>query len=167
LVSCMLAIFLFLCPSAFADSVEQSELLGLMKKLNGLLDSKSGKTARAVSRSGRLVFNISLRTPSGNVEKTTLFCTATMSVVGAVSYTQARTVRPTRGPEGEGRLLCTITMNYHWPKVDPTNVIQLNVVAFTEFCTCPETPYRVSHDLPSITIPPDGITDIVEYTLVM
>ena len=45
-ITSMLAVFLFLCSPALADSAEQSELLGWIKKLNGLIEPKS--TTRAV-----------------------------------------------------------------------------------------------------------------------
>jgi hypothetical protein len=162
----MLAIFSFPCLSAFADSAEQKELLGLMKKLNGVLEGKSGTEAALPTerRRGEITLIINLPVRVGN----TVFCTVSMSAIGALSYTQTQTVRSNPNPPGGGITpLCIVTMRYNWPHVDPNNVIQLNVVV-TENCACPETPYRVSHDLPSINFPPNGVTvPPIGYTLHM
>ena len=161
----MLAILSFLCLSAFAASAEQRELLGLMKKLTGLLEPTSERTAAAVAiprRRGQITLIIEMQPRVGN----TVFCTASMSVIGALSYTQAQTVR-SMPSEVIPNSICEIKMRYDWPHVDPTNVIQLNVVV-TENCACPETPYRISHDLPSINIPPNGVTiQPIVYKLVI
>ena len=82
MLATLLAIFLFLCPSAFADNAEQRELLGLMKKLNSLLESKSAGAAAGVSRAGQIVFLIQLPPRVGN----TVFCTATISAVSSCSF---------------------------------------------------------------------------------
>ena len=159
----MLAIFSFLSLSAFADSAEQRELLGLMKKLNGVLEGKSVGPEAALPtarRRGQIALFIELPSRVGN----TVFCTASISVIGALSYTQAQTVRS--GPTDFVPSRCEITMRYNWPHVDPNNVIQINIVV-TDNCACPESPYRVSHDLPSINIPPNGTTRSIEYRVAM
>jgi hypothetical protein len=86
-----------------------------------------------------------------------------MSLTGGISYSQARTVRPVFSG---GETVCKIVMTYTWPNVDPTNVIHLNVGVDTVNSRS-ILPYRVSQDLPSITVPDDQSVTTINYEIVL